>query len=55
MLFLKWELFIMELSENSKISRVMVDMSATLIHHGHIKLLQKAKKYGYLIALAIFT
>ena len=49
MLFLKWELFIMELPKNSKISRVMVDMSATLIHHGHIKLLKKAKKFGYLI------
>ena len=29
--------------------RILVDMSATLIHHGHIKLLKKAKKYGYLI------
>lgn len=27
----------------------MVDMSATLIHHGHIRLLQKAKEYGYVI------
>ena len=24
--------------------RIMVDMSATLIHHGHIRLLRKAKK-----------
>lgn len=27
----------------------MVDMSATLIHHGHIRLIKKAKKYGDLI------
>lgn len=26
--------------------RIMVDMSATIIHHGHIRLLQKASKYG---------
>lgn len=26
--------------------RVMVDMSATLIHHGHIRLLQKASEIG---------
>ena len=26
--------------------RVMVDMSATLIHHGHIRLLKKASEYG---------
>ena len=29
--------------------RIMVDMSATLIHHGHIRLLRKAKKLGYVI------
>ena len=29
--------------------RVMVDMSATLIHHGHIRLLKKAKSYGKVI------
>ena len=27
----------------------MVDMSATLIHYGHIRLIKKAKKYGNLI------
>jgi len=27
----------------------MVDMSATLIHHGHIRLLEKAKKLGYVV------
>ena len=29
--------------------RVMVDMSATLIHHGHIRLLKKAKELGRVI------
>lgn len=29
--------------------RVMVDMSATLLHHGHIRLLRAAKNYGHLI------
>lgn len=29
--------------------RIMVDMSATLIHHGHIRLLKKASKYGAVI------
>lgn len=29
--------------------RIMVDMSATLIHHGHIRLLQKAKKHGFVV------
>ena len=27
----------------------MVDMSATLIHHGHIRLLKKASEYGSVI------
>jgi cytidyltransferase-like protein len=29
--------------------RILVDMSATLIHHGHIRLLAKAKKYGNVV------
>jgi glycerol-3-phosphate cytidylyltransferase len=29
--------------------RIMVDMSATLIHHGHIRLLRAAKEYGSVI------
>ncbi len=29
--------------------KIMVDMSATLIHQGHIRLIKKAKKYGDLI------
>ena len=29
--------------------KIMVDMSATLIHHGHIRLIKKANKYGDVI------
>ncbi len=29
--------------------RILVDMSATLIHHGHIRLLKKAAEYGSVI------
>ena len=29
--------------------RILVDMSATLIHHGHIRLLQKASQLGNVI------
>ena len=29
--------------------RIMVDMSATLIHHGHIRLLKKASEIGYVV------
>ena len=29
--------------------RILVDMSATIIHHGHIRLLKKASKYGKVI------
>ena len=29
--------------------KIMVDMSATLIHHGHIRLIKKARTYGDLI------
>ena len=29
--------------------RIMVDMSATLIHHGHIRLLKKASELGYVV------
>jgi len=29
--------------------KIMLDMSLTLIHHGHIRLIKKAKKYGDLI------
>jgi cytidyltransferase-like protein len=30
-------------------ARVMVDMSCTLLHHGHVRLLQKAAQYGDVI------
>lgn len=29
--------------------RIMIDMSVTLIHHGHIRLIKKAKQYGKVI------
>ncbi len=29
--------------------RVLVDMSATILHHGHIRLLKKASRYGNVI------
>jgi len=32
-----------------KKKRILVDMSATLIHHGHIRLLKKASEYGIVI------
>ena len=32
--------------KNKKINRVLIDMSCTLIHHGHIRLIKKARKYG---------
>ena len=32
-----------------KKKRILVDMSATIIHHGHIRLLKKASRYGKVI------
>ena len=32
---------------------ILVDMSATLIHHGHIRLLKKASKYGKVIVALV--
>ncbi len=32
-----------------KVKRIMVDMSATLIHHGHIRILKAAKEFGRVI------
>jgi len=29
--------------------RVMVDMSATLLHHGHVRLLKRAKRLGVVV------
>jgi len=34
------------MKKNKKFKRILVDMSCSLIHHGHIKLLKKAKKLG---------
>ena len=33
----------------------MVDMSMTLIHHGHIRLLRKARETGYQVVVALTT
>ncbi len=32
-----------------KSKKILVDMSASIIHHGHIRLLKKASKYGKVI------
>tara|TARA_Y100000817_G_scaffold314892_1_gene315796 strand:- start:4319 stop:4720 length:402 start_codon:yes stop_codon:yes gene_type:complete len=32
-----------------KQKKIFVDMSATIIHHGHIRILKKASKYGQVI------
>ena len=37
----------------AKTKKIMVDMSATLIHHGHIRLLKKASKYGKVIVALV--
>lgn len=29
--------------------RIMVDMSATLIHHGHVRLLKQANEMGHVV------
>jgi glycerol-3-phosphate cytidylyltransferase len=29
--------------------RIMVDMSVTLLHHGHVRLLRQAKQHGYIV------
>jgi glycerol-3-phosphate cytidylyltransferase len=29
--------------------RIMVDMSVTLLHHGHVRLLRQAKQHGYVV------
>ena len=35
--------------EDKSIKRIMVDMSATILHHGHIRLLKRASTYGNVI------
>lgn len=37
------------MTESHHRSRIMVDMSATLIHHGHIRLLRKAAELGEVV------
>tara|TARA_B100000963_G_scaffold361716_1_gene398918 strand:- start:5308 stop:5721 length:414 start_codon:yes stop_codon:yes gene_type:complete len=37
------------MKKNKKNKRIFVDMSATLIHHGHIRLLKKSCKFGNVI------
>ena len=34
---------------NKKVKRIMVDMSVSILHNGHIRILKKAKKLGYVI------
>ena len=36
-----------------KAKKIMVDMSATLLHHGHIRILKKASKYGKVIVALV--
>jgi len=33
----------------NKKKRVLVDLSATIVHHGHVRLIKKAKKFGNVI------
>jgi cytidyltransferase-like protein len=35
--------------------RIMVDMSMTLIHHGHIRLLRKVRETGHAVVVALTT
>lgn len=35
--------------------RIMVDMSMTLIHHGHVRLLKKARETGCVVVVALTT
>ena len=35
--------------------RVMVDMSATLLHHGHVRLLRAASELGGTVVVALTT
>lgn len=38
---------------NKNQKRVMVDMSATLIHHGHIRLLKTASEFAEVVVVAL--
>jgi cytidyltransferase-like protein len=37
----------------NKQKRIMVDMSATILHHGHTRLLKRAKQFGGLVVVAL--
>ncbi len=34
---------------NKKKKRILVDMTCSLLHHGHVRLLKKASKYGKVV------
>ena len=36
-------------TKKKKLKNVLLDMSCSIIHHGHIRLIKKASKYGRLI------
>ena len=36
-------------TQKKKILNVLLDMSCSILHHGHIRLIKKASKYGRLI------
>ena len=51
-----WKIKLIRLDKNNLsirnekfMKRILVDMSATIIHHGHIRLLKKASKFGKVI------
>ena len=37
------------MTEDLKVRRVLVDMSCTLVHHGHVRLINRASSYGQVI------
>ncbi len=39
--------------KKKKSKRILVDMSLTLIHHGHIRILKKASRYGKVIVALV--
>ncbi len=43
------------MSQEQAKKRIMVDMSMTLIHHGHIRLLKKARESGHVVVVALTT
>lgn len=43
------------MEEKQRQKRIMVDMSMTLIHHGHIRLLRRARETGHFVVVALTT